>query len=160
VLGSDAEKRRRGHPVSYSAFRNPHSAMGSCRHTEPDWLRYVREPGEGFPIFAACKLLLKEGEAAEDPRTLACGYWGRQPECPLYEGPARPAPRIAEAAPAAPPAREVPLTARQMGAARLSIDDYARLGPLTEAMRQRRRASAAALALLAALAVLAAWLLR
>ncbi len=135
-------------------------AAASCRHTEPDWLRYVRDPGEGFPIFAACKLLLKEGEAAEDPRTIACSYWGRQPECPLYEGPAKPAPRAAEAMAAAPPAQEVPLTARQMAAARLSAEDYARLAPLTEALRQRRRASAAGLVLLAALAALAAWLLR
>ena len=134
--------------------------MMLCRHTEPDWLRYVRDPGEGVPIFAACKLLLKEGEAAEDPRTIACSYWGRQPECPLYEGPAKPAERTAEATAAAPPAREVPLTARQMAAARLSSDDYARRGPLTEAMRQRRRASAAGLVLLGALGALAAWLLR
>jgi len=47
-----------------------------------------------------------------------------------------------------------------MAAARLASDDYARLGPLTEAVRQRRRASGAALALLVALAAVAVWLLR
>jgi len=61
--------------------------MMLCRHTEPDWVRFVRDPGEGFPIFAACRLLVKAGDPADDPRTIACGYWGRQAECPLYEGP-------------------------------------------------------------------------
>ena len=133
-------------------------AAASCRHTEPDWVRFVRDPAEGAPIFAACRLLVKEGEPAEDPRAIACGYWGRQPECPLYEGPgsmASPPP-----APAAPEAHDLPLSARQMAAARLSSEDYARHGPLTEVLRQRRRASGAALALLVALAALAAWLLR
>ena len=43
--------------------------------------------GEALPIFAACRLLVKEGEPASDPRSVACAYWGRQPECPLYDGP-------------------------------------------------------------------------
>src|SRR3972149_2906835 len=58
-----------------------------CRHTGPDWHRYVRPTGEALPIFAACRLLVKEGEPARDPRSVACAYWGRQPECPLYDGP-------------------------------------------------------------------------
>jgi hypothetical protein len=58
-----------------------------CRHTLPDWHRYVRPTGEALPIFAACRLLVKEGEPAADPRSIACAYWGRQPECPLYDGP-------------------------------------------------------------------------
>jgi hypothetical protein len=58
-----------------------------CRHTVPDWHRYVRPTGEALPIFAACRLLVKEGELASDPRSVACAYWGRQPECPLYDGP-------------------------------------------------------------------------
>jgi len=134
--------------------------MMLCRHTEPDWVRFVRDPGEGFPIFAACRLLVKAGDPADDPRTIACGYWGRQPECPLYEGPATAASLAVAAAPAPPEAADLPLSARQMAAARLASDDYARLGPLTEAVRQRRRASGAALALLVALAAVAVWLLR
>ncbi len=47
-----------------------------------------------------------------------------------------------------------------MAAARLTTDDHAPRGPLTDGMRQRRRASAAFLGFLAALAVLAAWWLR
>jgi hypothetical protein len=58
-----------------------------CRHTVPDWHRYVRPTGEALPIFAACRLLVKEGEPAGDPRSIACAYWGRQRECPLYDGP-------------------------------------------------------------------------
>jgi hypothetical protein len=58
-----------------------------CRHTVPDWHRYVRPTGEALPIFAACRLLVKEGESANDPRSIACAYWGRQRECPLYDGP-------------------------------------------------------------------------
>ncbi len=134
----------------------------SCHHTEPDWARYVRAPGEGWPIFAGCRLLVKEGELADDPRTIACTFWGRQPDCPVYEGPAKPAaPAVAAEAAPAPPSVELPLTERQMAAARLPSDDYARRGPLTDAVRQRRRASgAAALALLLALAALAFWLAR
>ncbi len=130
-----------------------------CRHTVPDWAQYVRAPGEGWPIYAACRLLVKDGEQVDDPRTIACGYWRRQPECPLYEGPGVVA---AEPAPAAPPDAsqpEVPVTARELAVARLTADDHAPRGPLTEGMRQRRRASAALLGLLAALAILAArWL--
>jgi hypothetical protein len=36
-------------------------------------------------MFAACELLVKEGEQVEDYRSIICGYWGRQPECPFYE---------------------------------------------------------------------------
>ena len=59
-----------------------------CRHTVPDWHRYVAGGEASQPIFAACRLLLKEGERASEPRTIACAYWGRQRECPLYDGPA------------------------------------------------------------------------
>ncbi len=58
-----------------------------CRHTVPDWHRHVDASAEATPIFAACRLLLREGEQRRDPRLIACGYWGRQRECPLYEGP-------------------------------------------------------------------------
>jgi hypothetical protein len=58
-----------------------------CRHTVPDWHRYVDAGAETVPIFAACRLLVKEGEPARDPRSIGCAYWGRQRECPLYEGP-------------------------------------------------------------------------
>ena len=58
-----------------------------CRHTVADWHRYVDPHGASPPIFAACRLLVKEGEQARDPRGIACAYWGRQRECPLYEGP-------------------------------------------------------------------------
>jgi hypothetical protein len=58
-----------------------------CRHTVPDWHRYVDPGAETVPIYAACRLLVKEGEAARDPRSISCAYWGRQRECPLYEGP-------------------------------------------------------------------------
>ncbi|HYB71745.1 MAG TPA: hypothetical protein VED18_00125 [Candidatus Sulfotelmatobacter sp.] len=135
-------------------------ASARCRHTVPDWARYARAPGGGWPIFAACHLLVKADDRVDDPRTIACGYWGRQPECPFYEGPGAPA--APPAAPAAPesPTPDVPVTARQMVAARLTADDHAPRGPLTEGMRQRRRASAALLGLLAAMAFLAAWWLR
>jgi len=58
-----------------------------CRHTVPDWHRYLRPAEDALPIFAACRLLVKEGEPASDPRSIACAYWGRQPDCPLYDGP-------------------------------------------------------------------------
>ena len=58
-----------------------------CRHTVPDWHRYVAAGEDARPIFAACRLLIKEGVRAADPRSIACGYWGRQRECPLYDGP-------------------------------------------------------------------------
>ena len=132
-------------------------ATARCRHTVPDWTQYVRAPEEGAAIFAACGLLVKDGEQVDDSRTVACGFWGRQPDCPLYVGPGAPAPRAAAAAPSEPPSPEVPVTARQVAAARLTADDHAPRGPLTEGMRQRRRASAAFLGLLAALAILSAW---
>ena len=57
-----------------------------CRHTVPDWHRYV-DPAEGaVPIFAACRLLVKEGGLAANPRNIACGFWGHQQDCPLFEG--------------------------------------------------------------------------
>ena len=70
-----------------------------CRHTVPDWHRYVDPAGDAAPIFAACRLLVKEGEPARDPRSIACTYWGHQRDCPLFEGAggaARTEPRAAE----------------------------------------------------------------
>src|SRR5512136_812324 len=58
-----------------------------CRHTVPEWHRYVVAEGAARPIFAACRLLVKDGERAADPLTIACTYWGRQQDCPLYDGP-------------------------------------------------------------------------
>ncbi len=58
-----------------------------CRHTVPDWHRYVKPAGDAIPIFAGCHLLVKEGEPAADPRSIACAYWGHQRDCPLYDGP-------------------------------------------------------------------------
>jgi hypothetical protein len=58
-----------------------------CRHTVPDWHRYVDAAADAAPIFAGCRLLVKEGELARSPRAIGCAYWGRQRECPLYEGP-------------------------------------------------------------------------
>lgn len=58
-----------------------------CRHTVPDWHRYVAAEEGARPIFAACRLLVKEGERATDSRSVACAYWGRQRECPMYDGP-------------------------------------------------------------------------
>ncbi len=63
-----------------------------CRHTVPDWHRYVTAGEDARPIFAACRLLVEEGERARDPQSVACTYWGRQRVCPLYDGPeSRPA---------------------------------------------------------------------
>lgn len=62
-----------------------------CRHTVPDWHRYVDPAGDTVPIFAGCRLLVKEGEAARDPRSIACAYWGHQRDCPLLDGPGAPA---------------------------------------------------------------------
>ena len=70
-----------------------------CRHTVPDWHRYVDPAGDVVPIFAACRLLVKEGEPARDPSSIGCTYWGHQRDCPLFEGPgaaARTQPRAAE----------------------------------------------------------------
>jgi hypothetical protein len=58
-----------------------------CRHTVPDWHRFVDPAGDALPLFAACRLRVKEGERAVDPRSIACTYWGHQRECPLFEGP-------------------------------------------------------------------------
>lgn len=55
-----------------------------CRHTVADWRRYLKSP-EQATMFAACGLLVKEGEEVEDYHSIICGYWGRQPECPFYE---------------------------------------------------------------------------
>jgi len=49
-----------------------------------DWYRYLKFP-EQATMFAACELLVREGEQVEDYRNIICGYWGRQPECPFYE---------------------------------------------------------------------------
>ena len=70
-----------------------------CRHTVPDWHLYVDPAGDAVPIFAACRLLVREGELARDPHSIACGYWGHQRDCPLFDGPgaaARALPRGAE----------------------------------------------------------------
>lgn len=62
-----------------------------CRHTVPDWHRYVVAGEVTRPVLAACRLLIKDGEPAADARTIACSFWGRQRECPMYDGPeARP----------------------------------------------------------------------
>jgi hypothetical protein len=58
-----------------------------CRHTVPDWHRYVAGGEDASPIFAACRLLIKEGERASQPQAIACTFWGRQRECPVYDGP-------------------------------------------------------------------------
>ena len=79
-----------------------------CRHTVPDWHRYVNPAGATFPIFAACRLLVKEGEEARDPRSIACTYWGHQRDCPLFEGsggPARMESKVAER----PTSKDVPV---------------------------------------------------
>ena len=57
-----------------------------CRHTVPDWHRYVTAAWDGPPILAGCRLLVKDGEQVSDPRAIACAYWGHQHECPLYDG--------------------------------------------------------------------------
>ena len=82
-----------------------------CRYTVPDWHRYVAAADDVAPIFAGCRLLVKEGERAADPRSIACGYWGHQPDCPVYEGPkapsdARSRERVAAPAADVPVARE------------------------------------------------------
>jgi hypothetical protein len=58
-----------------------------CRHTVPEWHRYVAAGENAVPIFAACRLLVKEGEQTRDARSIACAYWGHQRDCPLYDGP-------------------------------------------------------------------------
>ncbi len=59
-----------------------------CRHTVPDWHRHA-EGNPAAPIFAGCRLLIKEGERAADPRAIACAFWGHQGDCPQYEGPGK-----------------------------------------------------------------------
>lgn len=79
-----------------------------CRHTVPDWHRYVSPTAEPALIFAGCRLLVREGEPASDPRRIACTYWGRQRDCPLYEGPdvlAKPLP----VRPAESPSEDIPV---------------------------------------------------
>ena len=62
-----------------------------CRHTVPDWHRYVAAGEVTRPVLAACRLLIKAGEPAADARTIACSFWGHQRDCPVYDGPgARP----------------------------------------------------------------------
>jgi hypothetical protein len=58
-----------------------------CRHTVPDWQKYVVSVTDTPPIFAACRLLLREGERASDSRAIACSYWRHQLDCPVYDGP-------------------------------------------------------------------------
>jgi len=82
-----------------------------CRHTVPDWHRYVTAAWDGPPILAGCRLLVKDGEQVSDPRAIACAYWGHQHECPLYDGPERqrglvPTPGAVPAAPDEPVAPE------------------------------------------------------
>jgi hypothetical protein len=60
-----------------------------CRHTVPDWHRYVAAKEDAAPILAACRLLVRDGDRVEDPRSIACTYWGHQPECPVYDGPGK-----------------------------------------------------------------------
>jgi len=60
-----------------------------CRHTVPDWHRFVAAGEGAAPIFAACRLLTKDGDRVSDTRSIACAYWGHQEDCPLYEGPGK-----------------------------------------------------------------------
>jgi hypothetical protein len=39
------------------------------------------------PILAACRLLVRDGDRVEDPRSIVCKDWGHQRECPVYDGP-------------------------------------------------------------------------
>lgn len=106
-----------------------------CRHTVPDWHRYV-DPGAGpVPIYAACRLLVKEGEAARDPRAISCAYWGRQRECPLYEGPGGRSPGRGERG-RRPVAADVPVAADEVWPVRPpgARDGWARLQAALEAV--------------------------
>jgi hypothetical protein len=47
----------------------------------------VAAKGDAAPILAACRLLVQGGDQVEDPRSIACNYWGHQQDCPVYEGP-------------------------------------------------------------------------
>jgi hypothetical protein len=60
-----------------------------CRHTVPDWHRYVETGEAAMPILAACRLLIKDGDRVRDPRSIACAFWGHQEGCPLYDGPGK-----------------------------------------------------------------------
>jgi hypothetical protein len=79
-----------------------------CQHTVPDWHRYVKPTADALPILAGCRLLVKEGETASDPRSIACSYWGHQRDCPLYDGPGEPARTETGRAPV-PASRDVPV---------------------------------------------------
>lgn len=79
-----------------------------CRHTVPDWHRYVDPGADVVPIWAACRLLVKEGEPARDPRGIACSYWGHQRDCPLFDGPGAVTRKPASSA-ERPAARDVPV---------------------------------------------------
>jgi hypothetical protein len=60
-----------------------------CRHTVADWHRFTAVDAAAVPIFAACRLLIKAGDRAGDPRTIACNYWGHQEDCLVYDGPGK-----------------------------------------------------------------------
>ena len=79
-----------------------------CRHTVPDWHRYVEPEGDAVPIFAGCRLLVKEGELARDPRSIACACWGHQRDCPLFDGPGA-TPKTQAGAGERPACRDVPV---------------------------------------------------
>lgn len=79
-----------------------------CRHTVADWHRFVNPAADAVPIFAGCRLLVKEGEPVPDPRSIACAYWGHQRDCPLYDGPG-PAVRTGSKAAGRPASGDVPV---------------------------------------------------
>lgn len=85
-----------------------------CRHTIAHWRRFVKSP-EGATLFAACELLAEEGVQVEDWRTIACTYWGRQPECPFFQ----PMGQEKMAAPKAPPQPREP---RRPAAEEIPVD--------------------------------------
>ena len=58
-----------------------------CRHTVAEWHRFTAADAVAMPIFAACRLLIKDGDRVVDPRTIACSDWGHQEDCPVYDGP-------------------------------------------------------------------------
>jgi hypothetical protein len=60
-----------------------------CRHTVAEWHRFTAADAAAVPIFAACRLLIKDGDRVGDPRTIACNYWGHQEDCPVYDGPGK-----------------------------------------------------------------------
>jgi hypothetical protein len=79
-----------------------------CRHTVPDWHRYVAAKEDAAPILAACRLLIQDGDRVKDPRSIACSYWGRQRDCPLYDGPGQ-VPRTSPTSGNGPAAPDEPL---------------------------------------------------